>query len=188
MSIQQFPWPEEAVDLLKVMWESGESCSVIASAISAHFQEPVSRNAVIGKRARLGLEQRKQASAARKYVRRSQHVVRIDAAATANIQRAAAKPPVFKIIPLPPPEPTAGVTELFDLDRNGCRWPSGDGPFLFCNAPQFKGCDTQYCEHHFNMSCRDTRRPSLKYTKQLVQHIHVVDAFGPVALAAEAAA
>lgn len=39
------------------------------------------------------------------------------------------------------------MKELIDLERNDCRFPFGDGPFLFCAEVQKLG--SSYCaEHH----------------------------------------
>ena len=46
-------WTDERIDTLKTMWEAGQTASQIAEALGG-----VSRNAVIGKAHRLGLEQR----------------------------------------------------------------------------------------------------------------------------------
>ena len=35
---------------------------------------------------------------------------------------------------------------LIDLPKNGCRYPSGDGPFFFCGQPQWG--NSSYCRHH----------------------------------------
>jgi len=53
-------WTEERVNLLKVLWAQGVSCSHIAKRIGAGF----SRNAVIGKVSRLGLTPRAKSTRA----------------------------------------------------------------------------------------------------------------------------
>ncbi|MBY0302733.1 GcrA family cell cycle regulator, partial [Sphingomonas ginsenosidimutans] len=46
-------WTDERIDTLKTMWEAGQTASQIAEALGG-----VSRNAVIGKAHRLGLQSR----------------------------------------------------------------------------------------------------------------------------------
>ena len=46
-------WTDERIDTLKKMWEAGQTASQIAEALGG-----VSRNAVIGKAHRLGLQSR----------------------------------------------------------------------------------------------------------------------------------
>lgn len=50
-----FPWPHEAVAMLRRYWADNASASYIAGRISAEFKAVVTRNAVIGKVHRLGL-------------------------------------------------------------------------------------------------------------------------------------
>jgi len=47
-------WTDERIETLKTMWEAGQTASQIAEALG----EGVSRNAVIGKAHRLGLQAR----------------------------------------------------------------------------------------------------------------------------------
>ncbi len=42
------------------------------------------------------------------------------------------------------------TTSLADV--TGCRYPEGNGPFLFCNGPQRQG--SSYCEPHFSLCLR----------------------------------
>ena len=45
----------------------------------------------------------------------------------------------------PVPADFLGLT-ILDLPLNGCRYPSGDGPYLFCGNPQRDG--SSYCAYH----------------------------------------
>lgn len=53
-----FPWPADAVAMLRKYWADNASASYIAGRINAEFRPrvPVTRNAVIGKVTRLGLQ------------------------------------------------------------------------------------------------------------------------------------
>ncbi len=84
-------WTEERIDTLRKMWEGGQTASQIAEALGG-----VSRNAVIGKAHRLGLQSRPSP------------VVPKDAEAKAQVQAeapaaAAAPPPPPPAPPAPPP-------------------------------------------------------------------------------------
>jgi GcrA cell cycle regulator len=39
---------------------------------------------------------------------------------------------------------------LLDLEPGNCRWPFGNGPFLFCGHPSMEG--SKYCTPHFYLS------------------------------------
>ena len=56
-------WTDEVIAELKDLWAAGPSCSQIATALNKKFRTTYSRNAVIGKVTRLGLEGRGRASA-----------------------------------------------------------------------------------------------------------------------------
>ncbi|KQN94274.1 GcrA cell cycle regulator [Sphingomonas sp. Leaf231] len=87
-------WTEERIDTLKTMWEGGQTASQIAEALGG-----VSRNAVIGKAHRLGLQSRPSPVVSKEEAR----------AAAAEKAAAAAPaggtPPVVARAPEPKPEP-----------------------------------------------------------------------------------
>lgn len=57
---------------------------------------------------------------------------------TSSLPTANATPPV----PKPPPQPCT----LDQLTQRSCRWPIGDGPFMFCGATSL---DLRpYCQEH----------------------------------------
>lgn len=56
----------------------------------------------------------------------------------------AGEAPAPELVELPP-EPL-GRYELLDLPANGCKWPSGENPTMFCGED--RGEDTVYCSHH----------------------------------------
>jgi hypothetical protein len=51
-------WPKAAEARLRALWKDGHTADAIAGMLSAEFRLPITRNAVIGKRTRLGLEAR----------------------------------------------------------------------------------------------------------------------------------
>ncbi len=148
-------WTDERVELLKKMWNEGQSASQIAKELGG-----VTRNAVIGKVHRLGLSNRtggaapsapaekpaaKPRAAAKPAAKPSE-----PAAASAPMKEAPARPPVPQrrpIItagqPLPPqPSPNeipeealkrqsevekkAKKLTLMELTERTCKWPVGD--------------------------------------------------------------
>lgn len=99
-------WTDERIDTLKTMWEAGQTASQIAEALGG-----VSRNAVIGKAHRLGLQSRPSP------VKPNEPAA---AAAPVAIEpepapvEAALPPPVAAPRPAPAPEPEPVAVEMDD--------------------------------------------------------------------------
>jgi hypothetical protein len=45
-------------------------------------------------------------------------------------------------------EPPSRDLRLIELAADQCKWPYGDGPFVFCGHPVPEGV-RNYCPHHF---------------------------------------
>ncbi|MDR6789371.1 GcrA cell cycle regulator [Sphingomonas sp. BE138] len=90
-------WTEERIDTLKTMWEGGQTASQIAEALGG-----VSRNAVIGKAHRLGLQSRPSPVVSKEEARAAAE--KASAAAPAAPVAAAAPAPAPRA-PEPKPEP-----------------------------------------------------------------------------------
>lgn len=89
-------WTDERIDTLKTMWEAGQTASQIAEALGG-----VSRNAVIGKAHRLGLQSRPSP------VKPNEPVAVAAPAAPEPVPVAPEPAPVIAAPPAPPrPEPT----------------------------------------------------------------------------------
>jgi len=149
-------WTDERIDLLKTMWgvegKTASKCAVVLG---------VTRNAVIGKVHRLGLEQRTKSSAP-KGKNGSAGKYRGVVVAARRARAAKAAPPKPARITLPPiftPDAATLAAGAWDalpgtipvtleaLARDGCRWPIGDdAPFLFCGCQQASG--SSYCATH----------------------------------------
>ncbi|MDF2494947.1 GcrA family cell cycle regulator [Sphingomonas sp.] len=86
-------WTEERIDTLRKMWEGGQTASQIAEALGG-----VSRNAVIGKAHRLGLQSRPSP-----VVSKDAEAKAAAAAAAAAAAPAPAPEPVVAAPPAPPP-------------------------------------------------------------------------------------
>ena len=87
-------WTDERISTLKTMWESGQTASQIAEALGG-----VSRNAVIGKAHRLGLQSRPSPVVTREEM----------AAQQSKAEPAAAPAPKPAVAPKPAPEPVVKV-------------------------------------------------------------------------------
>ena len=124
-------WTPERIDKLRVLWAKNLSAWLIARELGG-----CTRSAVLGKVNRLGLSTRRvlkpKHKAPRKPRSKTFNFVNMDK-------------------PLPRPSVAAqtafGQTKtLPNLDRHDCRWPLGDGPFVFCAAE--REFDSPYCPQH----------------------------------------
>jgi GcrA cell cycle regulator len=173
-------WTDERVELLKKMWNEGQSASQIAKELGG-----VTRNAVIGKVHRLSLSNRTTTSgggakaAAEKPAPKAKKAAQPAAKeAKAPAEEPAPPRPVVPsrrpIVPagqpLPPqpsaneisPEALATVREvekkakklsLMDLTERTCKWPVGDpatDDFWFCGLAVKPG--KPYCEAHVGVA------------------------------------
>jgi GcrA cell cycle regulator len=163
-------WTDERTEDLKKFWADGLSASQIAMKLGE-----VTRNAVLGKVWRLGLEGR--ASVSRMRRSRPRPCVRVRTLAptgrrtqTPALRTSSARPAVplqsaVRKRELPPlgaaPETIVSVANLQDTS---CRWPEGDPTlpgFHFCGRRAAGGMP--YCAHHaaiaYNPGARKPRRP-----------------------------
>jgi len=143
-------WTDDRIELLKSCFEAGLSCRQIADSIG------VSRNAVIGKLARLNLKRQKAAGPVRK-----------DAARGAPGRPAIRfRRQFLRAMPAEPdlPESEAPVhnghtCSLFELSAQTCRWPistPGAADFCFCGNPPVEGLP--YCPGHSRLAYRVSAR------------------------------
>ncbi len=143
-------WTDERIALLRTSWESGMTASQIAEALG----EGVTRNAVIGKAHRLGLEARPSPVKLGEVVEDLIEGVvaaaegALEAAGTAIAAvvtpRAAPKRPARAVAPVKPAK-----TTLLDLSEKVCKWPighPGETDFHFCGKPSQTGFP--YCTEH----------------------------------------
>ena len=141
-------WTEERIETLRKSWEAGMTASQIAETLG----EGVSRNAVIGKAHRLGLQ-------ARPSPVKLAEVIADVAAAVGTTVVAAVAAVVAPAVPPPAParktpRPAAAskkpaLTTLLDLSEKICKWPighPGDADFHFCGKPS--QASFPYCGEH----------------------------------------
>ena len=128
-------WTFEKEVTLRRMWSEGHSARVIGEALG------MSRCAVLGKRFRLQLPFPLGGfqKVPRPYKRR-------------DVVRKAPKPKPVPPSVLMPAKPVQPVTypkprwlTLNELGPRHCRWPEGNGPFVFCGADIDEG---PYCARH----------------------------------------
>ena len=135
-------WTDERIAQLKAGWEGGKTASQIAEQLG----EGVTRNAVIGKAHRLGLESRPSPVKAGED---TEAAVVTRAATVAPVPPAAAAPPAVAapvaarpVAKKPARTGKAAKTSLLDLNEKICKWPighPGDSDFHFCGKPSQAG-------------------------------------------------
>lgn len=144
-------WTDEKCDELRRLWAEGYSASAIAAELGI-----ATRNAVIGKAHRLGLDgraERKQAQAIREPRRKPErrpklNVGKVDALTRNRITRS-------------PPFDGSPIT-LFELSNWTCRWPVSDDVchMFYCGVPEADlSHGRPYCEHHTAISFPPRSRP-----------------------------
>lgn len=147
-------WTEERVKVLTEMWAEGLSASMIGAKIG------MSRNAVIGKRIRLGLPGRgvkggrKRAntpsSLPLKPPRDHRDHTTINVAELRRLRAEMEAAPKQEPKQTPEGAPVPLMIPLLDLTDQMCRWPCNSpergGDFLFCAHEKDRG--SPYCRFH----------------------------------------
>lgn len=147
-------WPAETLERGRQMWVNGHTASQIGSVLG------VSRNAVIGQAHRRGWGARAAASplaGKRRRVRNLDyafHLVEPSQTRRRRSPKRLVKTPELKPVKFIPRvdvvvPPSLNVA-LVDLEHRQCRWPYGDGPFLFCGHARFG--HESYCEAHVRIA------------------------------------
>ena len=122
-------WPPEAKTKLVELWALGLSASMIADELNIKFDMQLTRNAVIGQSHRLKLPPHRVLEKKEKPPRQLLLIQRHKTVAV-----------------IVPPQIKRRVLSVFELNKDGCRWPLNDGaPWQFCGAPLAKG---SYCSKH----------------------------------------
>jgi GcrA cell cycle regulator len=125
-------WDDEQVERLKELWALDYSCSEIAAELGGG----ITRNAVIGKVHRLGLDGRKES----KYKRTNQ--AKPSRRHPFKLRRYLDQHPEFDCVAVEPLHIT-----LDDLKPHHCRAICGDNPFTYCGHPKLDGAS--YCPSHY---------------------------------------
>jgi len=146
-------WKQEWVESLRGHLAAGLSAAMAAAEVNSEFRTTFTRCSVIGKarREKMPLAPPKIAAVRRPKLPRKPRTTpdqRPDIAVRKAASACKAAPASFVLRP----DPRPGHVPLLDLVPDGCKWPSGDGPFLFCNEPQEPG--QVYCPDHCALAYR----------------------------------
>ncbi len=125
-------WTDERVEELRRLWaaEPRLSCSEIGRELG------ITRNAVIGKVNRLGLEHRPNPTKSRRVAGpRRRHI-------PPRPHNPNPEPPRFDLGAICdlPPDKSEHAVDLFDIGPDQCRYTVQDRPHLFCGAPGYPWC------------------------------------------------
>lgn len=156
-------WTEDRVATLRDLWREGLSASQIAAKLGGG----ISRNGVIGKIHRLGINGASRPKPSPAAVRaprapkpvaqpvmRAVPVVRANGAVSFRVKPGTAIDPAAPDIAIAgAPDPSTNVT-MAGLTSTTCRWPLGDPAspdFRYCGA--YHGVeDGPYCRHHHRIA------------------------------------
>lgn len=168
-------WTDDRVNVLKKRWKEGYSASQIAAELGG-----ITRNAVIGKVHRLGLNGRavpsrpvqiRKKMAPKPPPAPKPPVSPPVAAQTAKAEEPA--PPKAKRKPKKA-EPMRRV-EITELARNECRWPvndaQGDEAHLFCGRV-VSDATASYCAEHQQRSANQTPEYMIRRSAVTARHTH----------------
>ena len=165
--VPSFNWTDAAVATLVRMKAEGKSCRQIAEAIGGG----VTRNAVIGKAARLMSPAVTQETSARDKIaaglREATAVARGDAKSARR--RVTARPRSV------PPTASDGRVTIHNLTESCCGWPIGDPreeAFRYCGGP--KTTPGPYCDQHRALAYATPhgRTVSFKTSKSALTGLH----------------
>ena len=142
-------WTPELIKELKKLWKKGLTTGEIGRSIG------MSKNAVVGKAHRLGLESRPSPIKREEVIPQKEKGIRVPKKEPKTIAPKVVAPPKM-VEPAPEVKPVkkarpgkTGGVKLVDLKPASCRWPEGDpkeAEFHFCGAEVVPG--KSYCDEH----------------------------------------
>lgn len=158
----RFPWTPDSEQMLAELYLKGRSHSEIARELTDRFGAQVSRNASIGKAARMGLVSPTSARPA-KPVSPTRVYERVATPKKPLPQPASAVRPI-EVEPeqVSAPEPGSRLFSMFELRASSCRypmvsWEAGRTPSptegVYCGRPKVKDATHSYCEEHAAVCC-----------------------------------
>lgn len=144
-------WRDETIELARVRWLAGKS----ASEIAAEIGDGMTRNAVIGKIARMGLSGRVKAPPPKP--KRPRGARRPGPPRTFSPAR---EPVLAEPIEIPALNFESLLIPLWEIKEGQCRWPIGDPRdvegFRFCGLPtQDEKC---WCPSHWRVGREGSQR------------------------------
>jgi GcrA cell cycle regulator len=153
------PWTDDRVERLRSMWDAGAPASTIADTLGGGL----TKSSVLGKARRLDLPARPTGFSEPEDVRTAKRAARANGdrrlsqvLRTPRERRPDGSLPGLEIVESPQAPGFLGIP-LLDLERNMCRFPRGDGPFLFCGQPTERG---SYCGHCYRIVYQPARYSS----------------------------
>lgn len=144
-------WSDEEVKALKELWKLGWSASKISDELNRLFGSyrlgrKFTRNGVLGKLFRGDAPKRKTVvSRPLGGVRPGHQRQKLTKMFYENVP---VKPETVKLRVVSKDEPTSRKS-LYDLNRNECRYPYGEGDYLFCGSPTDDG--VSWCPYHLKL-------------------------------------
>jgi len=148
-------WTAEQDDLLRKLYEPTKEGRLSASQIAAEMACGFTRNAIIGRIHRLKLPLRGQIMRAPRLKRQRIESIRMVRANSNSNAIRIIESATLESAKLRCAEVEPRNVALIDLSPEGCRYPYGDGPFLFCDHPKVDG--QSYCGPHFDLTRVVTR-------------------------------
>lgn len=158
-SEDQFSWTDQAVEILKRLHAEGKSGTEIAEHLSRTFRKKLTRNAVIGKKHRLGLQKGAASSPGgypkgrRRKVSEAELRRREERKAKARERQAMKQAQTAQKLARDLKKDRklredVGRVDLIDLEPGQCKWPTREvaGTHLFCGSPVHSG--SPYCASH----------------------------------------
>jgi hypothetical protein len=134
-------WTPEQNDEFRRLWAEGKSATVIAEIFGT------TRNAVLGKRKRMGLPHREtlESGIRPRGPDTKPRAPKMERIPRERVMRFKPAPFIPRLVDLP--EPSAEFRcDFRDLDREKqCHFPHGDENFQFCGHPKTRG---PYCDYH----------------------------------------
>lgn len=136
-------WAPEHDDALRRLHAAGLSGAQVGVAINREFRTGYSRNAVIGRKLRLGLTTPNVAGRNRSAVAAPKKPNTSDTRPRAKWSEPKLEP---EQIQLRAADVVPRNLPLLELGPNDCRYPYGNGPFSFCGHRKTPG--SSYCFEH----------------------------------------
>jgi GcrA cell cycle regulator len=151
------PWTADRVERLKTMWDAGTPATTIADTLGGGL----TKSSVLGKARRLelppravGFSEPEDARTAKRFARANQDRRLSQVLRVPRERRPDGSLSGLVIVDSPQAPGFLGIP-LLDLEPRMCRFPKGEGPYLFCGQPIERG---SYCGHCYRIVYAPVRR------------------------------
>lgn len=143
-------WTDAHIAELSRLLPTGMIYREIAHTLNAQFGTKYSKNSVVGKVCRLGLTPPGKPKAP-PYVRKPRDPSKVKRTYRRVTHTSDIVSPIVNV-EMERLRCVEIKCETTLADMTGCRYPEGDGPFLFCNGARQAG--SSYCTPHFHLTRR----------------------------------